>query len=46
MKPLIKLRALLVHPKDKTDPKEGVYTIDYTGCKKNTWEKQKKEIWE
>ena len=34
MKPHTKLRALLVHPKDKTDPKEGVYTIDCTGCKK------------
>ena len=35
MKPHTKLRALFVHPKDKTDPKEGVYTIDCTGCKKN-----------
>ena len=34
MKPHTKLRALLVHPKDKTDPKEGVYTIDCTGCEK------------
>ena len=34
MKPHTKLRALLVHPKDKTDPKEGVYTIECTGCEK------------
>ena len=33
-KPNTKLRALLVHPKVKTDPKEGVYTIDCTGCEK------------
>ena len=26
MKPHTKLRALIVHPKGKTDPKEGVYT--------------------
>ena len=34
MKPHVTLKNLLVHPKDKTDPKEGVYTIDCTGCKK------------
>ena len=34
MKPHTKLKALLVHSKDKTDLKEGVYTIDCTGCKK------------
>ena len=28
MKPHSTLRSLLVHPKDKTDPKEGVYTTD------------------
>ena len=30
----IKWTSLLVHPKDKTDPKEGVYTIDCAGCPK------------
>ena len=34
MKPHTKLRALLVHSKDKTDPKEGDYTIESTGCEK------------
>ena len=34
MKPHSTLRTFLVHPKDKTDPKEGVYTIDCTGCSK------------
>ena len=34
MKPQSTLRSLLVHPKDKTDPKEGVYTIDCKGCDK------------
>ena len=34
MKPHSTLRTLLVHPKDKTDPKEGVYTIDCAGCSK------------
>ena len=28
MKPHVTLKNLLHHPKDKTDPKEGVYTID------------------
>ena len=34
MKPHTKLRALLVHPKDKTDPKEGVLVENkiFTGC--------------
>ena len=34
MKPHSALRTLLVHPKDnfKTDPKEGVYTIDCAAC--------------
>ena len=26
--------SLLVHPKDKADAKEGVYTIDCSGCQK------------
>ena len=30
IKPHSTLRALVVHPKDKTDPKEGVYTIDWS----------------
>ena len=34
MKPHSTLRTLLVHPKDKTDPKEGVYIIDCAGCSK------------
>ena len=34
MKPHSTLKSLLVHPKDKTDPKEGVYTIDCKGCDK------------
>ncbi len=34
MKPNITLKTLLVHPKDKADPKEGVYTIDCKGCPK------------
>ena len=34
MKPHSTLRTFLVHPKDKTDPKEGVYTIDCAGCSK------------
>ena len=34
MKPHSTLRTILVHPKDKTDPKEGVYTIDCAGCPK------------
>ena len=34
MKPHVTLKNLLVHPKDKTDPKEGVYTIDCAGCEK------------
>ena len=34
MKPQSTLKSLLVHPKDKTDPKEGVYTIDCKGCDK------------
>ena len=32
MKPHTTLRQLLVSPKDKTDPKEGVYTIDCQNC--------------
>ena len=34
MNPHSTLKTFLVHPKDKTDPKEGVYTIDSTGCSK------------
>ena len=34
IKPHSTLKSLLVHPKDKTDPKEGVYTIDGKGCDK------------
>ena len=34
MKPHSTLKSLLVHPKDKTDPEEGVYTIDCKGCDK------------
>ena len=41
MKPNNTHRTLLVHPKDKTDPKEGVYTLDCTGCQKSTREKLK-----
>ena len=32
MKPHSTLKSLLVHPKDKTDSKEGVYTIDCKSC--------------
>lgn len=28
------LRNILVHPKDKNEPREGVYTIDCMGCNK------------
>ena len=28
------LKSLLVHPKDKTDPKDGVHTIDCKDCDK------------
>ena len=31
MKPNSTLRTLLVHPKDKTDPTEGVYTKEVRG---------------
>ena len=34
MKPHSALKSLLVHPKDKTDSKEGVYTTDCNGCDK------------
>ena len=34
MKPNVTLKNLLVHPKDKSEPKEGVYTINCTGCDK------------
>ena len=34
MRPHTTLKGLLVHPKDKTDPKEGVYRIDCEGCEK------------
>ena len=34
MKPHTTLKHLLVHPKDKTDPKEGVYKIDCSNCPK------------
>ena len=34
MKPYTSMKSHLVHPKDKRDPKEGVYTIDHTGCEK------------
>ena len=34
MKPQSTLKSLLAHPEDKTDPKEGVYTIDCKGCDK------------
>ena len=34
MKPQSTLKSFLVHPKDKPDPKEGVYTIDCKGCDK------------
>ena len=33
-KPHSTMKSLLVHPKDKTDPKDGVYTIDCKGCDK------------
>ena len=32
MRPHTTLKNMLVHPKDKTDPKEGVYTIDCESC--------------
>ena len=38
MKPHFTLKSLLVHTKDKTDPKEGVYTIDCKGCDKKVSE--------
>ena len=34
MKPHTTLKHLLVHPKNKTDPKEGVYKIDCSNCPK------------
>ena len=34
MKPHTTLRNILVHPKDKLDPREGVYRIDCMNCKK------------
>ena len=34
MKPHSALRTILVHPKNKTDPKEGIYTIDCAGYPK------------
>ena len=34
MRPHTTRRGLLVHPKDKTYPKEGVYRIDCEGCEK------------
>ena len=34
MRPHTTLRQLLVHPKDKVDPGEGVYTIDCGNCEK------------
>ena len=34
MRPHTTLKGLLVHPKDKSDPKEGVYRIDCGGCDK------------
>ena len=44
MKPHTKLRALLVHPKDKTDPKEGVFTTDCTGCEKKYVRETKRKL--
>ena len=44
MKPHTKIRALLVHPKDKTDPKEGVCTIDCKGCEKTYVGKTKRKL--
>ena len=41
MKPHRKFRALLIHPKDRTDPKEGAYTIDCIGRRKKYVVKQK-----
>ena len=34
MTPHQTLRNILVHPKDKGEPKEGVYTIDCKNCSK------------
>ena len=34
MRPHTTLKGLLVHPKDKTDPKEGVYCIECNNCDK------------
>ena len=43
MKPHSTLKSLLVHPKDKTDPKEGENTTDCKGCdKKSTGEMKRK----
>ena len=39
MKPHSTLRTLLVHPKDKTDPKEGAYTIE--DVQRSMWGKPK-----
>ena len=44
MKPHSTLRTLLVHPKDKTDPKEGVYTIDCAGCSKKYLGETKRKL--
>ena len=44
MKPHSTLRTLLVHPKDKTDPKEGVYTIDCAGCPKKCVGESKRKL--
>ena len=44
VKPHSTLRTLLVHTKDKTDPKEGVYTIDCAGCPKKYVGENKREL--
>ena len=44
MKPPSTLKSLLVHPKDKTDPKEGVYTIDCKGCYKKYIGEMKRKL--
>ena len=44
MKPLETIRNILVHPKDKQEPREGVYTIDCENCEKKYTGANKKEI--
>ena len=44
MKPHSTLKSLLVQPKDKTDPKEGVYNIDCKGCDEKYMGEKKQKL--